>query len=185
MPTEVHPPFDKLPPDVQKMHLWLERRFFETLDVNKGPAMMESWRSAFSILHQASLKQDSLAGLPLVILTRENVNEDEREQQKDLLHLSSRAKQTIAVHSGHFIQIERPDLVIASINEILSTQPAQDKTGLAAKEQGDSPEKFVGASEENVRTEKPLSWSLFDLAKPNSKVRSALGTCKATILALA
>lgn len=147
VPTEVHPPFDKLPPDVQKMHLWLERHFFETLDVNKGPAMMESWRSAFSILHQASLKQDSLAGLPLVILTRENVNEDEREQQKDLLHLSSRAKQTIAVHSGHFIQIERPDLVIASINEILSTQPAQDKTGLAAKEQGDSPEKFVGAWE--------------------------------------
>jgi len=147
LPTEVHPPFDKLPPDVQKTHLWLERLFFETLDFNKGPAMMESWRSAFSVLHQASLKQDSLAGLPLVILTRENVNENEREQQKDLLHLSSRAKQTIAVHSGHFIQIERPDLVIASINETLSTQPAQDKTGLAAKDKGDSPEKFAGTWE--------------------------------------
>src|ERR1700736_2775973 len=95
--------------------------------------MMESWRSAFSVLHQASLNPDSLAGLPLVILTRENINEDEREQQKDLLHLSSRAKHTIAVHSGHFIQIERPDLVIASINEILSTQPAREKTGLAAR----------------------------------------------------
>lgn len=147
VPTEVHPPFDKLPPDVQKTHLWLERHFFETLDFNKGPAMMESWRSAFSILHQASLKQDSLGGFPLVIVTRENINEDEREQQKDLLHLSSRATQTIGVHSGHFIQIERPDLVIASINEILSTQPAQDKTGLAAKEKEASPEKFAGTWE--------------------------------------
>ena len=147
VPTEVHPPFDKVPPDVQKTHLWLERHFFETLDFNKGPAMMESWRSAFSILHQTSLKQDSLNGLPLVILTRENINEDEREQQNDLLHLSSGAKQTIAVHSGHFIQIERPDLVVGSIDEILSTQPAQDKTGLAAKEKGDSPEKFAGTWE--------------------------------------
>lgn len=109
--------------------------------------MMESWRSAFCILHQASLKQDPLAGLPLVILTRENINEDEREQQKDLLHLSSRAKQTIAVRSGHFIQIQRPDLVITSINEILLEPPAQDKTGLATKEKQDSPEKFAGTWE--------------------------------------
>jgi hypothetical protein len=147
LPTEVHPPFDKLPPDVQKTHLWLERHFFETLDFNKGPAMMESWRSAFNVLHQASLKQDSLAGLWLVILTRENINEHEREQQKGLLHLSSSAKQTIAVHSGHFIQIERPDLAISSINEILATQPAQDKSGLAAKEKGDSLERFAGTWE--------------------------------------
>jgi hypothetical protein len=98
-------------------------------------------------LHQASLKQDSLAGLWLVILTRENINEHEREQQKGLLHLSSSAKQTIAVHSGHFIQIERPDLAISSINEILATQPAQDKSGLAAKEKGDSLERFAGTWE--------------------------------------
>jgi pimeloyl-ACP methyl ester carboxylesterase len=119
LPTEVRPPFDKLPQNVQKTHLWLERHFFETLDFNKGPAMMESWRSAFSVLHQASLKRDSLGGLPLIVLTREDINQDEREQQKDLLQLSNRAEQTIAVHSGHFIQLERPDLVIDAISKVL------------------------------------------------------------------
>jgi pimeloyl-ACP methyl ester carboxylesterase len=57
IPTEVRPPFDKLSPSLAETHLWLERRFFETLDFNRGPAMMESWRRAFSVLHQASLTQ--------------------------------------------------------------------------------------------------------------------------------
>ena len=124
IPTEVHPPFDKLPQNLQKTHLWLERHFFETLDFNKGPEMMESWRAAFSVLHQASLKENSLAGLPLIILTRENINEDERAQQKRFLRLSRNARQTIAVHSGHFIQLERPDLVVDSIKDVLAVRPA-------------------------------------------------------------
>ena len=119
LPTEVHPPFDKLPPSLQPTHLWLERHFFETLDFNKGPQMMESWRSAFSILHQASLKQGSLDALPLAILTREDVTEDERQQQRELSHLSTRCIWEIAVHSGHFVQLERPDLVINAIRGVI------------------------------------------------------------------
>jgi len=119
LPTEVHPPFDKLPPGLREVHLWLERHFFETLDFNKGPEMMESWRSAFGVLHQASVRQDSLDALPLVILTREDVNDDERQQQKELSHLSSRSRWEIAVRSGHFVQLDRPDLVIDSINEVV------------------------------------------------------------------
>jgi hypothetical protein len=86
--------------------------------------MMESWRAAFSVLHQASLKKNSLAGLPLIILTRENITEDERAQQKWFLRLSRNARQTIAVHSGHFIQLERPDLVVDSIKDVLAVRPA-------------------------------------------------------------
>jgi hypothetical protein len=82
--------------------------------------MMESWRSAFRVLHQASLQPDSLAGLPLRILTRENINQNERQQQTGYLQLSRNAKQIIAVHSGHFIQLERPDLVIGAGNDLLS-----------------------------------------------------------------
>lgn len=90
---------------------------------------MESWRAAYSALHQASLKQDSLGGLPLIILTRESINEDEREQQKHLSQLSSRAQQTIAVHSGHFIQLERPDLVIDAISKVLSPKNVHLRSG--------------------------------------------------------
>jgi hypothetical protein len=138
VPTAVHAPFNKLPEELQKERLWLEQHFFQTLDFNKGPAMWESWRSALSVLHQASLKPDSLGGLPLMVLTREDINEDERRQQISYLQLSRNAKQTIALHSGHFIQIDRPDLVIASVNEILAKRPGQDKSGPAGKENANS-----------------------------------------------
>lgn len=120
IPTEVHAPFNKLPEQMQKEHLWLEQHFFQTIDFAKGPAMMESWRNAFNILHQASLKPDSLNGIPLIILTREDINDDERQQQIGYLRLSRNVKQIIAIHSGHFIQLERPDLVIGALNNILT-----------------------------------------------------------------
>ena len=148
IPTEVRPPFNKLPPSLQKTHLWLEQRFLQTLDFNKGPAMMESWRSAFTVLHQSSLSPDSLAGLPLMILTRENASEDERKQQMDLVHLSRNARQQTATGSGHFIHIERPDLVIASINEVLGPPPPTQETSRdAVKNATASLHRFVGVWE--------------------------------------
>ena len=52
---------------------------------------------------------------PLVVLTRENVIEDEQKQQTGLARLSRNSRKEMAVGSGHFIQIERPDLVIGAI----------------------------------------------------------------------
>lgn len=84
---------------------------------------MESWRSALSTLHEPSLVPDSLYGIPVVVLTREDVNDDEREQQRALSHLSSRSTREIAVGSSHFVQLDRLDLVIAAIDKIMhSTQ---------------------------------------------------------------
>jgi pimeloyl-ACP methyl ester carboxylesterase len=146
IPSEVRPPFNKLPASLQKTHLWLEQRFFEILDFNKGPAMMESWRRAFSVLHQASLTPDSLAGIPLIILTRDNASEVERNQQMDLLHLSRNARQETATGSGHFIHIERPDLVLASINEVLAPRSTQESRD-GVKDGRGSLQRFVGTWE--------------------------------------
>jgi len=93
------PRLNKLPEPVPTIPVWLERTFFETLEFNKGPAMMESWRSAYTILHQASLTPDSLAGLPLVVLTRENVIEGEPKQQTELARLSRNSRKEMAVGS--------------------------------------------------------------------------------------
>ncbi|HEY3615481.1 MAG TPA: alpha/beta hydrolase [Candidatus Sulfotelmatobacter sp.] len=123
LPTEVHPPFDKLPPSLQKTHLALERHFFETLDFSKGPAMMESWRVGLSKLHEASLAPDSLHGIPLFVISREDMNDDERKQQKALTHLSAHSRWEIAVGSGHFVQLERPQLVIDAIADVLRGIP--------------------------------------------------------------
>ena len=119
LPTEVHPPFDKLPPSLQKTHVLLERHFFETLDFNKGPEMMESWRAGITKLHGASLMPDSLHGIPLFVISREDMNDDEGQQQKALAHQSAHSRWEIAVGSGHFVQLERPELVIDAITNVL------------------------------------------------------------------
>ena len=117
IPTSVHPPFNKLPPDAAAIHLKLEQRFFEKLDFSSGPGMMESWRKAFITVRTP---QDSTAAVPLIILTAEDANAEERQQQADLLRLSRNSKQVIAANSGHFVQLDRPDLVIEAINQVLS-----------------------------------------------------------------
>ena len=64
----------------------------------------------------------------------------------DLLHLSRNARQETATGSGHFIQIERPDLVIASIREVLARRSTQESHD-GVKEGRDILQRFVGTWE--------------------------------------
>jgi hypothetical protein len=64
----------------------------------------------------------SLGGLPLILLTRKNLSNDESQQQISYLQLSRSSKQIIAVHGEHFIQLERPDLIIDAVNDVLAVQ---------------------------------------------------------------
>ncbi len=117
IPTSVHPPFDKLPVELQATHLQLEQRFFQNIDFRTGPGMMESWRSAFVTVREPP---KNAVDFPLIILTAEDANPEERQQQTDLLRLSRNSKQLIAAHSGHFVQLDRPDLVTDAIRQVLA-----------------------------------------------------------------
>lgn len=44
---------------------------------------------------------------------------ERKEQQADLVTLSRRGKQVIAANSSHHIHLDRPDLVIAAIREMV------------------------------------------------------------------
>lgn len=46
-------------------------------------------------------------------------NEAWEKMQEDLAHLSTRGAQSIARNSSHYIQLDRPDLVIATIREVI------------------------------------------------------------------
>jgi len=79
--------------------------------------------------------------LPLVVLSHDpdkfsndlppdlakSVNQLWETMQEDLAHLSTRGAQTVAKNSGHYIQIDRPDVVIDAVRRIVEqargTQP--------------------------------------------------------------
>jgi len=67
-----------------------------------------------------------LGHLPLVVLTHglpylgPQGERDWQALQGNLAGLSSHSRYIIATRSGHFIQLEQPDLVIAAIKQVLT-----------------------------------------------------------------
>jgi pimeloyl-ACP methyl ester carboxylesterase len=76
----------------------------------------------------------SLGDVPLAVLSHDPdkpltdlpsdlakpTNESWEKMQEDLSHLSTRGTQTIAKNSAHYIQIDRPDIVIAAVCNIVT-----------------------------------------------------------------
>lgn len=66
-----------------------------------------------------------LPNIPVVVLTAavkllpDQVEQVRQELQSELTHLVPNSRHIIAAHSGHFIQQDRPDLVIAAIRSVV------------------------------------------------------------------
>jgi pimeloyl-ACP methyl ester carboxylesterase len=85
-------------------------------------------------LTQVRAARRPLGSLPLVVMTRgvsgnffqgnagKQVPLSWLTLQKDLVSLSTNSTQVIATRSGHFIQLDQPDLVIAAIRQALTGQ---------------------------------------------------------------
>jgi len=75
-----------------------------------------------------------LGGIPLTVLShdpdklieefppelRKTVNTVWEQMQEDLVHLSTHGKQIIAKNSSHYVQIDRPELVIVEVRKIVN-----------------------------------------------------------------
>ena len=57
----------------------------------------------------------SLGHLSLVVISAENATESEVREHRKLASLSSTGEHVIAERSGHWIQLDRPDLVVSSL----------------------------------------------------------------------
>jgi len=64
----------------------------------------------------------SFGSKPLIVLTSGSNDEDPNWQrlQKELATRSSNAKRIVATGSGHYIQDDRPELVIAAVREVVA-----------------------------------------------------------------
>lgn len=75
-----------------------------------------------------------LGDLPLVVLSHDpnkpssefppdlskSINEAWEKMQEDLSHLSTRGTQVVAKGSSHYIQLDRPDVVIAAVRDVIA-----------------------------------------------------------------
>ena len=130
MGMEDDPNFSKLPLQDRELHHWA------TTQARNQGASTDNFDMLFDCLAQADAmikdQSHSLGDKPLVDVTAgtgpsmppqaaEKWRDKYAELQAKLLSLSANSKQLIAENSGHFIIIDRPDVVIDAIRQVVES----------------------------------------------------------------
>jgi pimeloyl-ACP methyl ester carboxylesterase len=127
-PTREDDPFDKLPPDLQKVRLWLDVRLWEESDRSKAvPEDLLSWRKEFLTEFDATDagKKPPLGALPVVVIASDPAAPESARRSRDeagprLDYLSSNTVHITAAGSGHEIHLYQPDRVIQGVLQAVS-----------------------------------------------------------------
>jgi pimeloyl-ACP methyl ester carboxylesterase len=135
-PTKLGTPFDKLPPDMQRLRLWaMGRQTFQAVD----------FRAELQVLHDvAEAGAFPLGDRPLIVLTRglpetdnetgwtvEQQEQDHKRLQATLARLSRNSRQMVVEKCGHHIQLDRPDAVVDAVRRVVAA--VNEKRGLGAE----------------------------------------------------
>jgi pimeloyl-ACP methyl ester carboxylesterase len=72
-------------------------------------------------LFQIKRSKNTLLNKPLIVITAEETNKDPQWQkyQKKLVSLSNKCKQIIAKKSSHMVNVDRPEVIISAIKEVI------------------------------------------------------------------
>jgi pimeloyl-ACP methyl ester carboxylesterase len=131
-PPKIQPPFNKLPPDVQKVRLWMLSH------PKLSAASDDYWPEELQALHVARAKTPyPLDDKPLVVLVGTNKGEgappnvspeewkrlveEKRQQKAGFVNLSHNSQLMYAEQSGHHIQLDEPELVVSAIRKVVET----------------------------------------------------------------
>jgi len=127
-PSHEGDPFDKLPPDLQAVRLWLDVRLWEKSDPAKAtPDSLLSWRKEFlrEFADTDAAQKPPLGNLPIVVVSSDPVAPEAERRSHDgaaarLDFLSSNTVHITASGSGHEIHLYQPDAVVQAISRALS-----------------------------------------------------------------
>lgn len=122
-------PRDKLPTDAQQMRSWVLARW-QHLAAAVNP--VEAEELAFLRAERAK-GGHPLGDMPLIVVTRGLADEDgpggkvvelerRKKEHRELAEsLSRNGRQIIADRSGHHVQLEQPEVVVASVRDVIAT----------------------------------------------------------------
>jgi len=123
-PPQTGAPFDRLPPDLYRVRVELERRLIAAvsvpIDLETIAAYNENQRRGFARLRELGAGNSRpLGDRPLVVLTR---GADSRDQLKEmhaaLARQSTNSRHTVVANAGHEIHLFQPAAVIQAIQDV-------------------------------------------------------------------
>jgi pimeloyl-ACP methyl ester carboxylesterase len=128
-PPAISPPFDRLSREMQALHLWALRR------PPRAAAADDYWAEELRDMYEARrMNPKPLDSLPLEVLAAgatpapppgvtedawRALNAEKRAQRADLATLSTRGRLVVVEGSGHHIQLDAPEAVVASVRRVL------------------------------------------------------------------
>jgi pimeloyl-ACP methyl ester carboxylesterase len=128
----IEPPFDRLPADLQQLHLWAEAK----IEMQMAAMSEREWSAETMAGWRAKPQAGSLGSLPLVVLSQAEVEfasdldrpaaeleQQRKKAQADLAKLSTRGR-FVPVASGHNMQVEAPEAVVRAIREVIAAMRA-------------------------------------------------------------
>jgi pimeloyl-ACP methyl ester carboxylesterase len=126
-PTREGEPFDRLPPDLQQVRLWLDVRQWEAFDpVKAGPESTLSWRKEFlKEFDETDAGKRPLGDLPVIVVSSNPSASESDRQSRDgaaarLDFLSTNTLHVTASGSGHEIHLFQPDRVVQAVQQAVS-----------------------------------------------------------------
>ena len=121
--TVLDAPLERLSPADQRLWRWAMNL---PLGVAARALEMDWSPEELARMHEARRKApQSLGGLPLFVIERapdatDPLAAEHHAQQRDLARLSSRGRLVTAVHAGHNVHLEDPELVVQAIDSVLA-----------------------------------------------------------------
>jgi pimeloyl-ACP methyl ester carboxylesterase len=119
--------YQVLPPAEQRMHLWAQA----LPEIDGAENSQREWSGEYYAKQLASPQAGTLGSIPVIVLTRADGGfgndqdvpaaqreKERKEGQAKLAQLSTNSRQ-ILVHSGHNMELEAPDEVVAAIREVV------------------------------------------------------------------
>jgi pimeloyl-ACP methyl ester carboxylesterase len=126
-PTREGEPFDRLPPPLQAVRLWLDVRLWDKWDPAKtGPESTLSWRKEFlREFDETDGKEYPLGALPVMVLSSAPIAAESERQSRTgaaarLDFLSSNSLHITAPGAGHELHLYSPDLVVQALSRAVT-----------------------------------------------------------------
>ena len=117
--------FEKLPSVEYQLHLW----------ANSLPGFSKTMQRNLQMVPECSSDVESASGnkavpfsdKPLIVIRTATSIPGYEDLQKSLLALSTNSKEGLAENSGHHIMVDRPDLVVSAIRDVVEAAQRHTK----------------------------------------------------------
>lgn len=110
----------KLPPQTHPIlkALWSQPKCFVSMAVHLEVLP--------EVCERVAAESGALGDLPLVVLTASNPSPERVQQQEEVARLSTRGRHLIAMHSGHWIQLDQPELLVGILRQMVLREPGNN-----------------------------------------------------------